>query len=267
LAHGTVEAIKNEISGRRTWASGDHAYVEARGLRDTRVGRDYVDALEKSLTATEGVRWAAVNGVLGDVIVDFDPDHVAVARLREIVAEVERAYGMSDHHRDEPAHPGDFEQVLDRLVELGADFVGAGIGVLGQLTPALRLPAEMMAIPAAADLLPAKLKQRMDERFGAIRVELVMSLLGSVLSAATQAPLSTVVDGALRAVEIREAVAARRIWHLTRARAGRRLCDGQGRPAAFSRPTTGAVAGRGHRTVCQARQTGDENRRHTGVHR
>ena len=67
-------------AGRRVWARDGRAYVEARGLHDPDVPPGYVDALESTLAAIEGVRWAAVNGVLGDVIVAFDDDRVGVDR-------------------------------------------------------------------------------------------------------------------------------------------------------------------------------------------
>jgi cation-transporting P-type ATPase I len=212
IGRGAVEAVKDKRAGRRVWARGDHAYVEVRGLHDADGPPGYVDALERGLTARDGVRWAAVNRVLGDVIVEFDSTQIGVEQLRETVTEVERAHGMAAHHRGRPVHPSDFEQVFDRLLELVADLLGAAIGMVGQIAPGLRLPVEALALPAAADLLPAELKRRMDQRFGAIRVELVLSLLGSVIGAATHAPLSTLVDAALRAVEMSEALASRRTW-------------------------------------------------------
>ena len=65
LVRGAVEAVQDEIAGRRVFARGDRAYIEARGLHDVDVPRAYVDGLEARLTAADGVSWAAVNGVLG----------------------------------------------------------------------------------------------------------------------------------------------------------------------------------------------------------
>jgi cation-transporting ATPase I len=46
--------------------------------------------LERHVAALDGVRWAAVNGVLGDVVVDFDPDRTRADELRRVVERVER---------------------------------------------------------------------------------------------------------------------------------------------------------------------------------
>ena len=212
LARGSLEAVRDQRAGRRVWAREGRAVRG--GAWPARRGRlpGYVEALERRLSAEDGVRWAAVNGVLGDVIVDYDAARIGVDRLRHVVAEVEREHGMADRPRDRPIHPSDFEQVFDRLLELGGDLLAAAVSMLGQVVPWLTLPAEALALPAVVDVLPADLKRRMEERFGTVRVELVLSLLNAALGAAARTPLSTLVDGALRAVEMPEALAARRTW-------------------------------------------------------
>jgi cation-transporting P-type ATPase I len=212
LARGGLEAVRDQRAGRRVWARGGRAYVEARGLHEVNAAAAYVEALERRLSAEEGVHWAAVNGVLGDVIVDYDAERIDIGRLREVVAEVERDHGMTDRPRDRPIHPSDFEQVFDRVVELGGDLLASAVSMVGQVTPSLTLPAEVLALPAVLELVPGDLKRRMEERFGTVRVELVLSLLNAALGAAARSPLSTVTDGALRAVEIPEALASRRTW-------------------------------------------------------
>src|SRR5688572_7940632 len=116
---------------------------------------------------------------------------------------------MADRARDRPIHPSDYEQIFDRLVELAADLVGVAVGMAARATPFPALPAEAAAATAVVDLLPVGLRRRLDRRFGAIRVELVLSLLTSIIGASARTPLSSVVDGALRAVEIPEALASR----------------------------------------------------------
>jgi cation-transporting ATPase I len=212
LARGGLDAVRDQRAGRRVWTRDERAYVEARGLHEVNVPPAYVEALERHLSAEDGVRWAAVNGVLGDVIVDYDSERVHVGRLRQIVAEVERDHGMAGRPRDRPIHPSDFEQVFDRLLELGGDLLASAVSMVGQVTPSLSLPAEALALPAVVELLPGDLKQRMERKFGTVRVELVLSLLNAAIGAAAHTPLSTVVDGALRAVEIPEALASRRTW-------------------------------------------------------
>ncbi|MTE16860.1 cation-translocating P-type ATPase [Nocardia aurantiaca] len=211
LAVDTVRAVGNEIAGRQTWSRGEHAHIEAKGVHRTDAPPEYAAALRHTVGALDGVRWAAVNGVLGDVIVEFDPRRVSVARLRAAVAAVEREFGMDRQPRDRPMHPGGFEPVFDELLSLGGDLLGATVGLVGRIVPPLALPPETIAAVHAVDLVPG-LRQGLEARFGAVRVDVALALAGSVVSAAAHTPLFALADAGLRAAQLPAALARRHTW-------------------------------------------------------
>ncbi|WP_054812626.1 cation-translocating P-type ATPase [Nocardia arizonensis] len=222
LAVDTVRAVRNEFDGRQVWARSGRAHIEARGAHRADVPPDYPDALREAVEALEGVNWAAVNGALGDVVVDFDSERVGIAALRAAIDGIETAYGLSSAARDRPVHPGGFEPVFDEVVSLTADLVGAAVGTIGRFVPALSVPPETIAITHSIELLPA-LRARLDARFGGLRVETSLALAGSVIAAAARTPLVSLADGALRAIRLPAAIARREAWEaiapeLTRSR-------------------------------------------------
>lgn len=211
LAVDTVRAAGNEVVGRQVWARGGRAHIEARGVHRTDAPPDYLADLRHTIGGADGVRWAAVNGILGDVVVDFDPDRVGVRALRKIVAGVERTHGMAHLPRNRPMHPGGFEPVFDELLTLGGDLLGAAAGLVGRMVPLPTLPPESIALILTVDLIPG-LRHRLDARFGAMRVETAIALTSSVIGAAAHTPLSAVADAGLRAVQLPAALARRHTW-------------------------------------------------------
>jgi cation-transporting ATPase I len=211
LARDAAHAAREEIRRRRVWVHAGRAHIEARGVHHVDVPSAYLAALEREAAAVDGVRWAAVNGVLGDVIVDFDPDRTTVDDVRRVVERVEREHGMSDRRRDRPMHPSAFEPVLTELIELAGDVLGTGIALVGRSVPGLSAPPEAMAALAILDHLP-ELRRALAARWGGARVELAQSLVGSLIGAVAQTPLSSLADAALRAVELPAALARRHIW-------------------------------------------------------
>uniref|UniRef100_UPI000AD728D2 heavy-metal-associated domain-containing protein n=1 Tax=Nocardia amamiensis TaxID=404578 RepID=UPI000AD728D2 len=211
LAVDTVRATGNEVVGRQTWARPGRAHIETRGVHRTDAPPGYLAALRHAVGNADGVRWVAVNGVLGDVVVDFDPERVDVATLRNIITEVERAHEMADLPRNRPMHPGGFEPVFDELLTLGGDLLGAAAGLVGRMLPLPTLQPESIALIPAIDLIPG-LRHRLDVRFGALRVETAFALTSSVIGAAAHTPLSAVADAGLRAVQLPAALARRHTW-------------------------------------------------------
>jgi len=210
LARDAKRAARDEIIGRQVWARGGRAHIEARAVHHVDAPAAYLDALEREIASVDGVHWAAVNGALGDVVVDFDADRVRVDELRQLVGQVEADHAMSDRARDRLRHPSDFEPVFDELVEIAGDLLGIAAGLAGRLLP-VAVPPEAASLLGGLELLP-EVRRRLETRFGRTRVELALSLTGSVLGAAAHAPLLSLTDGALRAVELPAALARRAVW-------------------------------------------------------
>ncbi len=205
------EAARVRATGTRAWARAGRAHIEARGVHHVDAPDGYVDALKRELTALDGVCWVAVNRVLGDVVLDFAPERVSLDQLRRTVRQIEHEYGVAELARDRPAHPGDAEPVLDSLVGLVGDLLGAAVGLTGRSMGRKALPAEAMALPAVLEFLP-EVVRKLESRFGAPRVAVALSMATSLLGAATQSPASALTDAFLRSIELRDALARRRVW-------------------------------------------------------
>jgi cation-transporting P-type ATPase I len=210
LARDASRAARDEIIGRQVWARGGRAHIEARGVHHIDAPPGYLVALEREVSSVDGVHWAAVNGALGDVVVDFDADRVSITELRQVIGQVEADHAMSDRARDRLRHPSDFEPVFDELVEIAGDVLSMAVGLAGRLLP-VAAPPEAASLLAGLELLP-EVRRRLETRFGRTHVEFALSLAGSILGAAAHAPLPSLTDAALRTVELPAALARRAVW-------------------------------------------------------
>jgi copper chaperone CopZ len=105
LTRDVVHAARDEIAARRIWAGGGRAHIEAHGVHHADAPAGYAAALEQAVEAIDGVRWAAANAVLGDVIVDFDEQRVDIEELRRAIARVERQHDMAARPHERLPHP------------------------------------------------------------------------------------------------------------------------------------------------------------------
>ena len=111
---------------------------------------DQANRLERAIEASNGVAWAAYNGVLGRVVVKFDPKRMTQS---DLIAVSSAPSDRSPSRRPSPGIP-DVDPDLANAVTLGADLLGAGVGLLGRAAHLPRLPAEFAGLPVALDLLP-----------------------------------------------------------------------------------------------------------------
>ncbi|MET9252627.1 HAD-IC family P-type ATPase [Streptomyces sp. NPDC003717] len=176
---------------------------------------------------------------------------------------VDRAAALAEEHGlvrvpdpvEDLAHPGDPTPVRVAAVALAADALGIAAAFAGS---ALRLPPSPRLVTAVATLLrenPA-FRAWLRERLGDHRMDVALAAANAAVHGAGQSPTSLVLDGALRACQLTEAVARTAAFEAVHDR----LCDpGRGSlPAATAlRPpprvspaqeyathaATGAVAG------------------------
>ena len=160
--------------------------------------------MEKALEANEGVNWAAYNGVLGRVVVNFDPARTTLAVLTQHVRRVEEQAAPPE----QTARAADIDQSLAHVVALGADLLGIGAGLAGRVMRLPRLPAELAAVTAAVDLLP-KLGKGLRASLGTIRTDLGVALASSAIGAASQSVASGAADAAMRVLALAETGAHR----------------------------------------------------------
>ncbi|CAL9578553.1 Potassium-transporting ATPase ATP-binding subunit [Streptomyces sp. enrichment culture] len=129
---------------------------------------------------------------------------------------VDRATGLAEEHGltraeaaepvEELSHPGDPTSVRVAAAALGADVLGVAAGLTAS---ALRLPPSPRLVTAVATLLrenPA-FRSWLRGRLGTARMDVALAAANAAVHGAGQSPASLILDGALRACQLAEAVA------------------------------------------------------------
>jgi cation-transporting ATPase I len=209
---------------RRLWAGHGRAHIEVRGLGHGGPGRERLaGAVTKSLRGLDGVRWAEVNAVTGQVLLSFDERRVGLDRLLDTVRAVEEAHGVreADFPWAQPVTPGDDAQVAAVAAELLVDCAAVAAGAVQRI---LRLPSLPRAVPAAVAALEVErdLRRPLVRRVGPLETDLLLSLAGAVGNALCDGIGMPVVDAVSRTLLLGEVRARRRVWE----RRERYLCPG-----------------------------------------
>ncbi len=89
------------------------------------------------------------------------------------------------------------------MAALGTDLLAIGAGLAGRAIRAPRLPAELAALTASLEHLPA-LSKKLAARLGSGRADLGLSLGSSAVGAMSQMTMTSVADAALRVVQLFE---------------------------------------------------------------
>jgi len=158
-ALGPLRGLRDTLampSTRQAWVSDGRAHIAAAGI-DQPGSAELAARLEARLTMLGGVRAAAVNGVRGRVVVDFEPGTLTFAELIGAVEQFEADEGLrpADAATTPPAHPGELPPPVVPVLAIAADVAAAGVSAVGR---AIRVPPIPVAIPwlisAAEPLLP-----------------------------------------------------------------------------------------------------------------
>ncbi|MET9776912.1 cation-translocating P-type ATPase [Streptomyces sp. NPDC006367] len=198
--------------GSRQWRAGPRAHLALRPAASEKVRR-------AGGTARVARRVAAALAEHPDVALAYWDD--GLARLVVTATEeeftdrvVDHATALAGQHGlvraddrvEEPAHPGDPGSVRVAAAALGAD----ALGIAAALTASsLRLPPTPRLVTAVATLLrenPA-FRARLRERLGDQRMDVALAAANAAVHGAGQSPTSLVLDGALRACQLGEALA------------------------------------------------------------
>jgi len=195
--------------------------------------------LEVALDSLDGVHWAQVNPWLGRVVVVFDPEGPSVDDLVEVVEGIEASHDVGDKRfpHDRPEHPGDFEPLRRDTIALGADVVGLGASVFGQLIRATPFPVELAALVSLIDHEP-RLRGFLEHHVGPPVTDLGLGLSNAFVQTLSQGPLGLVVDIGHRANLIRESQERRHSWERRELELDPCVVDNPPRPLApVERPT------------------------------
>ncbi len=173
-------------------------------------GGPVADALERAISAIEGVHWASVNPVLAEVAIAFEDGSVDIDDLVDVVEAVEREHGVHDEAlpQDLPEHPADEAPLQRTLVELAADGIGVGVGMVGSVLRLPGVPVQVAnALPGLVSIGP--LRSVIEARPG---FELATVAASSVLQGFGHQPLGLLVDAAHRGAVLAELASRRRAW-------------------------------------------------------
>jgi cation-transporting ATPase I len=175
-------------------------------------GTEVAREVERALGELGGVDWAAVNEVLGRVVVAFDEEQVDPTDVLEVVSAVEEAFGLEEEEFpvDRPEHPGDVDPVRRQLWALSADAAGAGLAVLARAVRANVLSSEAAALVGLVQATPG-LRRPLEEHLGPI-ADVGLGTVHAAAQALGGSPLTLFVDAAHRTLLLREARARRAVW-------------------------------------------------------
>ncbi|MFF4468061.1 HAD-IC family P-type ATPase [Streptomyces sp. NPDC001599] len=209
--------------GTRDWRAGPRAHLALRPVaRDEvhraggteRVGRRVAAALAEHPdvllaywdTGLARLVVTATEDTLTDRVVDHATELAERHGLTRADQSAATGSDAPDDLVDEPDHPGDPAPVRVAAAALGADVLGIAAAVTGAR---LRLPPSPRLVTAVATLLrenPA-FRAWLRERLGDHRMDVALAAANAAVHGAGQSPTSLVLDGALRACQLTDAVA------------------------------------------------------------
>ncbi|TNY37189.1 HAD family hydrolase [Thermomonospora catenispora] len=213
---------------RRVWSRDGRAYVEVRGLR-ARADRRIQNAVRRAVRALDGVNWAEVNAITGEVLASFDEDKTSLDAIVDAVEAVEKAHRIAEGpDEDFPGHghPAEKAPVTAAAIALAADCAAFGLAVTGRLMRWPHLPRGVRAAVALVDAQP-RVRRLLESRLGGHGAELTLAFAGAVVHGLTQEPTSLGVDALRRGLLLAELAERRAVW----CRREEELCEG-GLPAA-----------------------------------
>jgi cation-transporting ATPase I len=199
---------------RRVWTRTGRAHIEVRGLtghgeRHERLSRE----LTRVVRAVEGVRWAEVNAVLGQVVVELDEDRVDVDQVLELVEQVEEAHGSSeeDFSGTRPHPPFDTAPAALLKASLIADCVGLAVGAARRITPLGRLPIVLRVPVVVAETHP-RLRRALEERLGKPHADMLLGVSAAFVHAVTEGVAPVALDALQRVWQLAEIRGGQAVW-------------------------------------------------------
>lgn len=199
---------------RKAWFGPTRAQIELRDLEE----RELIalqSAAKKAFDELSEVEWVEVNPYTKRLVVAYRPGRVSEAAILQALesAEHNACCAAAAFPAQSVPHPADRDHLLRLAVELSADAVGLAVGTALRLTPipASRIAGTLTSVTVIAKGAP-KLRKPLDDRLGAERADLFMSVLIAAGNGLAQRPIASMVDVAHRTALLREAKAQHRVW-------------------------------------------------------
>jgi cation-transporting ATPase I len=195
---------------RRVWTTRGRAHVElAAGIlhAPAEVRRKLLYDIER----LGGVEWAAVNDVVGRVVVAFDPERISVDKVVCAVAAFEQARGVEQIFAPRDEHPADLEPLVAAGVAFVIDVAAVGLAFAGKVLPVPALTRHATAVLPLLDTVPG-VRRALSARFGTIGADLVFTGVGALLHTAAQNPTVPALYGVAAAARVLEVSSRRAVW-------------------------------------------------------
>lgn len=212
-ARVTAAVARETVGGRparRVSANGPRFWIEVRGLR-TALGPSIGARVVASLRGTDGVESAFLIQRIQRVVVTVEAGGPGIAALCALVADAERASGLTGRQSAAPPLPGDDSVLIARVAAaaLAAASLGASVTAAAMRVPGL---PDWTAVPATVlDHVP-QLRREVEKRIGVDGADLLLVTLNAAASAMTVAPATAAAEAALRAMLAVEAWNGRVSW-------------------------------------------------------
>ncbi|MGW1678388.1 HAD-IC family P-type ATPase [Saccharopolyspora sp. NPDC002376] len=199
-------------AGRRVWAGRRRSHLEIRGMHEPG-SEATARAVEARVGAVEGVRSAEVNGVLGRVVVEHDPDVVDIAALSHLISEIEREHGLDDAAMSprSTAHPANTEPVLRDAAALVISLAGLGYSTAAALLPVRTVPPLFPTVVSLVDSVPW-MRSGLERKLGRAKADNLLALGGSVSHGLSRSPLGVFTHLCGRFCASRETIARQQAW-------------------------------------------------------
>ncbi|HEX2072369.1 MAG TPA: cation-translocating P-type ATPase [Geodermatophilus sp.] len=209
VAHGMVEPPLARHT-RRVWADRGRVQVE---ICEPAVEEapEVRRALRRHLERLDGVEWAAVNDVVGRVLVAFDDRRLGVEEVIDVVTSIEQARGGRKVFPQRADHPADLEPLLAAFVDACIDVAALVVAYTAKMLP---IPALTRHATLAIALLDSQqwIKSALEERIGPIGTDLVFTGTSALLHALTQSPTVPALNAAAALQQLLEMRARRQVW-------------------------------------------------------
>jgi cation-transporting ATPase I len=199
---------------RRVWENHGHAQIDVRGFtgerpRDERLSQRVKGAVNR----LNGVRWAEINAVTGQVLVAFDKGRVDLETVLDSVRAAEEAAGtrQEDFDWERPVHPSDTTPLASAVVELAADWVAFNAAVTGRILRVPALPRGVRVGLTLLDLQP-QLRRKLSANIGPVSTDVLMSLTYAAVLGLSQRPIGPAIDLVRQAELLGEVLARRAVW-------------------------------------------------------
>lgn len=199
---------------RRIWSTAGRAHIEVRGLTGRGPGhRRLADDVTSALTRLKGVRWAEMNAVTAQVLVDFDEADIDLAALIASIEAAEEALGAdaATFSWSAAPHPADDAPVFSAAAALAADALGIAVAASSRLLRITPLPRSTRAPLVLVEAQP-RLRRAVAARFGPVGGDLLVTVGNAITHGLSEGPAPLAVDGVHRLLQLGELRSRRAVW-------------------------------------------------------